>query len=147
MNLPLVLYPTPALVRQNVPDSKLGSSKVDPTSVLSSRRYPNVSQTFPDSKGHRANMGPTWALSAPDGPHVGHMNLAIRGRLVNVLTETGTTGPTFADIFNKKFLIVAKIVVVKFKYSRIGANSLSEPMRVRYTDAYMLTRPWWVKVT
>ena len=145
MNLPLVLYPIPALVRQNVPDSKLGSSKVDPTSVLSSRRYPNVSQTFPDSKGHGANMGPTWALSAPDGPHVGHMNLAIRvqcwGRLVNVLTETGTTGTTFADIFHKKFLIVAKIVVVKFKYNRIGANSLSEPMRVKYIDAYMLTRP------
>ena len=35
-----------------------------------------------DSKVHGANMGPTWVLSAPDGPHVGPMNLAIRGALL-----------------------------------------------------------------
>ena len=40
---------------------------------------------FPDSKVHGANMGPIWVLSAPGGPHVGPMNLAIRGALIESL--------------------------------------------------------------
>ena len=36
----------------------------------------------PDSKVYGANMGPTWVLLAPDGLHIGPMNLAIRGVLI-----------------------------------------------------------------
>ena len=37
----------------------------------------------PDNKIHGANMGLTWVLSAPYGPHVGPMNLAITGAIID----------------------------------------------------------------
>ena len=42
----------------------------------------------PDSKTHGANMGLTWVLSAPDGLHVGPMNLAIKGAIIDRVTPT-----------------------------------------------------------
>ena len=57
-----------------------------------------VFNTDPDSKVHGANMGPTWVLSAPDGPHVGPMNLAVRGVILDhVITAPDLTNFTFHD--------------------------------------------------
>ena len=40
----------------------------------------------PDSKMHGANVGPTWGRKDPGGPHVGRMNLAIWGVLVQIIS-------------------------------------------------------------
>ena len=44
----------------------------------------------PDSKIHGANMGPTCGRQDPDGPHVGPINLAIRGNILQTMGKRVT---------------------------------------------------------
>ena len=79
-----------------------------------------------ENKVHGANMGPTWALSAPDGPHGGPMNLAIRERTDQDLSNkprrvqqyfrhsiylsfSGQNGSHFADDIFKRIFLNGKI--------------------------------------
>ena len=49
----------------------------------------------PDSKVHGANMGPIWGRQDPDGPHVGPMNFAIWGGMLNLQAYSiSRFGPT-----------------------------------------------------
>ena len=49
------------------------------------------SQTYAtESKVHVANMGPIWGRQVPGGPHVGHMNLAIWGKLNQIIYGIST---------------------------------------------------------
>ena len=45
----------------------------------------NTLHDVPDSKVHGAIMGPIWGQQDPDGPHVGPMNFAIWGYVLEAV--------------------------------------------------------------
>ena len=44
----------------------------------------------PDSNVHGANMGPIWGRQDEGGPHVGPMNFAIWGDMLNIMRVSQT---------------------------------------------------------